>query len=190
MENRPIRVPPPSHPDTRFFNQGASTGLSLGILASLPSRSWAGALALPAVGLIAGSIYGKDKAAREHHEGQLIHPPTYLNRHAFENMVTGILIGSLIGIFTGGSGLLLTSAFGFGFGGAGSVMGHKDMTNRYQAAQKYVMRYGEFNPHAQHTAHAQPQLTPQEAQMLRAHMQQNGFVARLADEAPSTETQR
>ena len=184
MENRPLRVPPGST-NTGFYNQDASTGVSLGLLASLPFRNFGAVLALPAAGFIAGGLYGKDKAAREQRHGQIIHPPSYLNRHGFSGMVTGLIVGSFIGVFTGGTGLLM-GALGFGLGAVSSAGGYHQMKARYEAAKQYVAEHGEFHPQMPQMRQAQtPLLTPQEAAMLRNTIAETRFTERLANESPS-----
>ena len=183
MENRPLRVPADIAP--HFMNEDASTGFALGILATPTMRGW-NALAAPITGLIAGGMYGKHRQQRELTEGRLVHPPTYLNKHALIGVSDGLIIGGLIGIFTGGAGFIATG-LAVGLGLMGSGHGYKRMQNDYKNAEMYVMHHGEFNPHSVRRdgvlQNAQPTLTPHDVLRFQQQGQQPiSFTDRLAQE--------
>jgi hypothetical protein len=175
MKEQPLRVP--GYETPRFFNRDASTGFALGILATPTTRGLSG-LAIPLAGALAGAIYGKQKLQREQVEGKLVHPPSYFNKDAIIGISDGLVIGTLIGIFTGGAALL-AAGLGAGLGAYGSHHGHTRMTQEYEAAKDYVAIFGEYRSHDDCTHHSPdtPSITSPQARRGPS------FTERLANEA-------
>lgn len=166
MEDRPLRVPATEKP--RFLNRDMSFGFSIGNIASGNRGLFA-----PLVGLVAGSMIGKEKMQREEREGRLVYPPTYFNKDAVIGFSDGLILGGLLSIFTFSPAPLLL----MGVGGAAleGFFGYNRMKDDYDSAKAYVSKYGEFNPHLQ--AANEPlstTLSPKEAMLLQQRLAEEG----------------